>query len=287
MTDDERVNLHSIAAARRHPVVAGVIAGLIVAILVTAYVHRDVGRAVLYLIVLAVSVGLVDVVLARWPVRERPIAVRGPGLELVVLAVCFVLGLLWLCSRFVFGYRPGPGPLRLLWLAVLVGCAFNALPAIFLLVRRYRPWDLGFRFTGLHAAPIIVAAFALSATLLSPTTTTWKAILDESGGSTWAVVETALLAAVPEEFFRFVWQTRVGAWLQRPATGWLVASVAWSALHGPKDWDETHSFAATVTGMINIIPLGLLWGYLTHRTRSLLPSVVLHATNVWGLQNLA
>jgi membrane protease YdiL (CAAX protease family) len=281
------VSLHSVAAARRHPVVAGVTAGLIVAILVNAHRQADLGRATLYLIVLAVSVRLVDVVLARWPRRERPVAVRGPGLELSVLAVCLGMGLLWLYSRFVRGYRPAPGPLRLLWLAVLVGCVFNALPAIFLLVRRYRPSDLGFKIAGLQAAPIIVAVFALSATLLSPAATTWRAILDESGGSTWAVVETALLAAVPEEFFRFIWQTRVGAWLQRPATGWLVASVAWSVLHGPKNWDETHSFAATVMGMINIIPLGLLWGYLTHRTRSMLPSVVLHATNVWGLQNLA
>ena len=38
--------------------------------------------------------------------------------------------------------------------------------------------------------------------------------------------------------------------------------------------------------MADIVPLGLLWGYLTHRTGSFLPSVVLHATNIWGLQNL-
>jgi membrane protease YdiL (CAAX protease family) len=287
LTDDQRVRLPSLGAARRHPVVASVIAGLVVTILVNAHFQAELGRAVLYLVVLVVSVGLVDVVLDRWPARERPVPIRGPRLEFVVLAVSFVTGLFWLYARFVRGYRPAPGPLRLLWLAVLVGGVFNGLPAIFLLARRYRPSDLGFRISGLQAAPMVIAAFAVSATLLSPTTTTWKAILDESGGSIWAVIETALLAAVPEEFFRFVWQTRGGAWLRRPATGWLVTSVAWSLLHGPKDWDETHSLPATVMGMINIIPLGLLWGYLTHRTRSILPSVVLHATNVWGLQNLA
>jgi membrane protease YdiL (CAAX protease family) len=40
-------------------------------------------------------------------------------------------------------------------------------------------------------------------------------------------------------------------------------------------------------GVVDIVPLGLLWGYLMHRTRSLLPSTLLHATNIWGLQNLA
>jgi membrane protease YdiL (CAAX protease family) len=259
---------------------------VIVVILVNASIRGDLGRAALYLIVLATSAGVVDLTLDRWPSSDRPVAVHGARFETALLFVSLAAGLVWLFARFVRDYRPAPGPLRLLWLAVLVGCVFNALPALFLLARRYRLSDLGLRFTGLQAVPIVVAAFAGSATLLAPTTTTWKAILDESGGSTWAVIGTALLASVPEEFFRFVWQTRVGVWLQRPATGWLVATVAWSLLHGPKDWDETHSLVGTVMGMLNIVPLGLLWGYLTHRTRSILPSVVLHATNVWGLQNL-
>ena len=256
-------------------------------ILVNASIQGDLGRAVLYLVVLAASAGAVDFILDRWPGSDRPVSVHGARFETAVLTVSLAAGLVWLSARFVRDYRPAPGPLRLLWLALLVGCVFNALPALFLLARRYRLSDLGLRFTGLQAVPIVVAAFAVSATVLAPTSMTWKAILDESGGSTWAVIGTASLASVPEEFFRFAWQTRVGTWLRQPATGWLVASVAWSLLHGPKDWNETHSLAGTVMGMINIVPLGLLWGDLTHRTRSILPSVVLHATNVWGLQNLA
>jgi membrane protease YdiL (CAAX protease family) len=34
------------------------------------------------------------------------------------------------------------------------------------------------------------------------------------------------------------------------------------------------------------MPLGFLWGYITHRTKSLFPSIVIHALNLWGLQNL-
>jgi membrane protease YdiL (CAAX protease family) len=36
----------------------------------------------------------------------------------------------------------------------------------------------------------------------------------------------------------------------------------------------------------DIIPIGLLWGYITWRTKSLFPSVVVHGFNLWGLQNL-
>jgi membrane protease YdiL (CAAX protease family) len=96
-----------------------------------------------------------------------------------------------------------------------------------------------------------------------------------------------LTAAVPEEFFRFAWQTRVGALRRNRAAGWFIASVAWAILHAPRFWDEGHSAIGTLMGVVDIVPLGLLWGYLMHRTRSLLPSTLLHATNIWGLQNLA
>ena len=257
------------------------------AILVNALVMHDAGRAVLYIVVLGLSIALVDVVLARWPVSDGRVGVRSAGLETGMLAGSFLLGFAWLYARFVRDYRPAPGPLRLVWLALLIGCVFQALPAAVLFLRRYRLPDLGLSARGVQAAPVIMAVFAAAALTLSPSTTTWKAIVEESGGSTLAVIGTALLAAVPEEFFRFAWQTRMGAWIEQPAVGWLVASLVWALLHAPKDWDESHSIGSTVMGVLDIVPLGLLWGYLTHRTRSILPSILLHATNIWGLQNLA
>jgi membrane protease YdiL (CAAX protease family) len=228
----------------------------------------------------------IDLVLARWPIVAAAVPVRGVGVEILMLAASFVAGLLWLYARFVLEFQPPPGPLRLLWLALLIGSAFNALPAIFLLARRYKLRDLGFRVAGLRAVPLVIATFAGAALLLSPARTTWQLTMKETGGSVGALVLTALSASVPEEFFRFVWQTRVGAWLQNPAAGWLVASLLWATLHAPKDWSDTHSLMSTIMSVVNIVPLGLLWGYLTHRSRSMLPSIVLHGTNLWGLQNL-
>jgi len=272
---------------RRHRGIAlglGVVAAVI---LVNAAVRQDIGRAVLYLTVIALGVVAIDLVLARWPAATRVVPVRGAGAELIVLAASFLGGLAWLYGRFVRDYRPGPGPLRLVWLFILIGCVFNVLPALVLLARRYGLGDLGLRWTGMQAAPLVMAIFAIAATVWSPGTMTWRALLEESGGSIASFVGTALLAAVPEEFFRVVWQTRLGAWLDRPAVGWFVASILWALLHAPKEWDESHSLSITLMGVVNIVPLGLLWGYLSHRSRSMLPSVVLHATNLWGLQNLA
>jgi hypothetical protein len=274
-------------AARRHPVVTTIIGAVVAAVLCGAVFQADLGRAVVYLVVLALSVLLIDLVLDRHGARPAPaLRIRGLTVELAVLALSFLGGLAWLTARFVTTYRPAPGLVRLAWLGLLIAGVFNALPALVLLLRRYRLTDLGLRPTGLVATPLVLVLFASAATVLYPGSTTWKGLVAESGGSTWAVLETALLAAVPEEFFRFAWQTRVGRSLRQPATGWLVASFLWAMLHGPKDWDETHSVTQTLTGMADIVPLGLLWGYLTYRTGSFLPAVVLHATNIWGLQNL-
>jgi len=60
----------------------------------------------------------------------------------------------------------------------------------------------------------------------------------------------------------------------------------WAALHLPHEFGASHSLAGSLTYAISIVPLGLLWGYLTMRTQSILPSILLHGTNLWGLQNL-
>lgn len=271
---------------RHRPRISLALAGLGGAILTNAVVQHDLGRALIYLAVIAVSVVLIDVTLARWPASARTVPVRNAGAEAALLIVSLALGLFWLTGRFVWNLRPEPGLLRLLWLAILVGCVFNALPAIVLLARRYRITDLGVRITGLQAVPLVIAAFAAATLALSPASITWRGAIEDTG-SIGALIGTALLAAVPEEFFRFAWQTRVGVWLKNPAIGWLIASACWALLHAPKDWDESHSLPATVMGVVNIVPLGLLWGYLTHRTGSMLPAIALHATNLWGLQNLS
>jgi Type II CAAX prenyl endopeptidase Rce1-like len=56
-------------------------------------------------------------------------------------------------------------------------------------------------------------------------------------------------------------------------------------LRRPVDYSQSHSTVEAMLGVINIVPLGLLWGYLTHRTGSFLPSMLLHGLNFWGLQN--
>ena len=271
---------------RRHPFVTSAAASVTVTILIYHAAHQHLVRALLYLAAVGAGAAAAEYVFRKRACSSAPMAVRNAGMELLVLVGCFAAALWWLSERFTRQYQPSPGLGRLVWLTILIGCVFNALPAIVLLSRGYGLKELGVHRTGIAAVPLVLVIFAAAAALSPVPVVTLSQALQESGGSIVGLIGMALAAAVPEEFFRFAWQTRVGAFLHNRAAGWFVASVAWAILHAPKDWDQTHSMAAAAMSVINIIPLGLLWGYLIHRTRSMMPSILLHATNVWGLQNL-
>ena len=170
-------------------------------------------------------------------------------------------------------------------LAIGLGLAsVFSLPVLaLLLVLGYRPSELGMRPRGFWAALLITLGFALSTwTFVSPDAR--FAALRQIGWTGWAPL--VLSAAAPEEFFRFVWQTRVTAmWRQNRAAGWLVASTLWAIVHVPKVYAQvdTHSMFDAFRYGVAFIPIGLLWGYLTIRARSILPSIILHGTNIWGI----
>src|SRR5690348_14788705 len=112
-------------SARRHPLVTGVVGAIATSILVRAYDAGDLTRAVAYLIVIAVSVAIVDLLVGRSVDPGRAPSVRGAALETAMLVVSFAGGAAWLYARFVAGYQPAPGLLRLVWLALLIAGVFN------------------------------------------------------------------------------------------------------------------------------------------------------------------
>jgi membrane protease YdiL (CAAX protease family) len=159
--------------------------------------------------------------------------------------------------------------LFMLWQAPLV--------IFFLAVMRYRLKDLGFRLYALYLPVLIWLSFAALASV-SHTWVTPKTIWDEFGSVT-SLVAAALLAAFSEEFLRMTWQTRLGALLKNPAAAWFITAWIWSLLHFP-NYGSLHSCLA-------IVPEGLMWGYVIFRTRSLLPTMILHMGNfMWAFKML-
>ena len=271
--------------ARQHGVIAAIIGCNVAVLLAAAIRHGKTTQALAYLSAVAISIVAIDGLSSRRRKTSPPIPVRDPRLESLVLIGSALIAFAWLISRLVLNYQPQSGVLRLAWLAILLGAVYFVFPAVFLVSRRYRATDLGLRFRGITTAFVVLAIFACATLVFSRQSVTWTAAMAE-GGSLLGLVSMAISACVPEEFFRFAWQTRIGTWMKNPAAGWLIASIAWALLHGPVDYSQSHSIGEATLGVLNIVPLGLLWGHLTHRTGSFVPSMLLHGLNLWGLQNL-
>lgn len=261
--------LISARAAKRHPYVSAVLVLIAAIVLVDAPAHgRRLLLEVVYLIGVALSIALIDVVFA---VREKSYAqlpVRNPLFELMVAAVLYLGAEAWLIQRFWVHRRITPlfGILGL----ILV---FDIALAVFMLARRYSPPNLGIRFQGFAPVPLVMICTAICAAMVSPLTHYWRDVFREEGSIRNLIWDGLFAAALPEEFFRMVWQTRLGAWLQNGAFGWCLASVLWASLHAP-----LYRLQGGFYFVVEILPYGLLLGYLTHRSQSILPAVLLHCT---------
>src|SRR3954468_1593734 len=271
-----------LAKLRRHPGCAAFLLTLTIALAADGLRRNTLGRTIVYCVAVALSVLAIDAVLSQWPVNVQPIPVRSPLLETAVAAIIMVAGFGCLSALFIAQYRPSSAMGRLLFVAIGLGSAFGATLAIFLWARRYGLSDLGVRSDRLLLAlPVAAIFFALASTFAR------GSILNvfQSRESFTAWMTAVPVAAVSEEFLRFVWQTRLAALRGNKALGWIIASCAWAIMHGPRFWAENGILHGTL-GVMNIIPIGLLFGYLTHRSQSFLPAALTHATNIWGLQNL-
>jgi membrane protease YdiL (CAAX protease family) len=224
--------------------------------------HSVVVKALAYLFAMWLCAFFIDLITTMKP-HAGDFIVRRPLLESIIAFLCPLLGIACMLLRFhpKVPWEKAPISTRL---PIGIGLMLFLFPigmAVIMLLLRYRPKDFGFRLQG------------------------FMRIMEESGGIVNALLTGFITAALSEEFFRVVLQTRFGALFHNFGLGWLITSVMWALLHGPKWYSENQDLKETLLSCMRIVPLGLMWGYLTHRTHSILPSVLCHGMNVWGLQN--
>lgn len=248
--------------------------------------HANIIQAIGYLFAMWVCAYFIDLLTLLKPAKGD-FPVRKPLLESVIAVLCPLLGAICVILRFS---RKVPWEKMSLMarLPIAIGIMLLLFPvglAIIMLLLRYKPKDLGMRLQGFVPGIVALIITAGTAYLVAPDRFTFHQVLEESGGIAGALFMGFVTAALSEEFLRVVLQTRLGAVLRNTGAGWLIASVIWASLHGPKWYSESKDMAETALSCLRIVPLGLMWGYLTHRTKSILPSVLCHGMNVWGLQN--
>ena len=171
----------------------------------------------------------------------------------------FVLVLLFVYPLFLFGY--------------------------FVFHKRYRPQQLGVSFSMAWVALPVTAIIGITTYLVVPQRMQFREVYEQSGVLSMLFLGF-LTAALPEEFIRVLTQTRLGAVFADRGLGWLAASVLWALIHIPNFYSKSGSLYSASMSAAGIVPIGLLWGYMSERLKSIAPSVLTHGVNLWGLHNL-
>jgi hypothetical protein len=249
-----------------------------------AYHTSNLTELLLYFIV----VGAAFAVSQLFPEVQKNPVVNKPAAELWVVLITIALsaGL----SVFRFMYKPDMATMplvpKLILLLLVAGGVFALAPFIyFKFFKKYTLEELGWRITGVPAATLIVLLFGISAWLFRPEAMQFSYILENEGW--YAFITLGLFtAALPEETMRFYTQTRIEATSGSFVAAWFGSALLWALLHFPVFVSQSGNPVNAFMSVLALLPLGLLWGYLTKRFQSVIPAIVVHATNLWGLQNV-
>ncbi|MEO9484356.1 MAG: CPBP family intramembrane glutamic endopeptidase [Ekhidna sp.] len=218
-------------------------------------------------------------ILPDWNIRQQKI-------ELIVIISCEIVMLLLLIYWFVF-VDPGAiskgGRIGLMILRLLFGYPIFFL-IYFLGIKRYSLANLGFRLKHWYVAAPIIILIGGSTYLTFPEGLKFQDVLQHQGVMAFLTLGL-LTASIPEELTRHLFQSRLSA-LTSKSIGWFVVSLVWALTHIPSFGSQSGDYIGATISAIGILPIGLLWGYLNQRYRSIIPSVIIHGTNLWGLQNI-
>lgn len=218
------------------------------------------------------------------------IVVKNPRKELLVSIVFAISGA---CFLFLNLYmkKGNSNPGNLLKLPVLFGVMLFTFPVglfIYLLLKKYKIIQLGIYIKPLiNILPgvIIFSITGLMAFLFNKNGIHWDSVYTELGGIPGLILQGVIGAALAEEFLRFVLQTRFECIIKTKGMHILLATILWAFMHFPVTYFNGKNFYDTTVYCFQIIPIGFVWGYLTDRTKSIIPSVIAHGFNLWGIQN--
>lgn len=272
------------AAIRRHPWTVWAMLLSVAGVLHLAVRHDELPKALAYVAAMYVSVFVVDLFARMFP-TDLEFPVRRPkreaalvvGIELLAIVLAVLLFVVFTLSELPVAWKIASIPAMAIIFPI-------ALPLV-LLYWKYRPAELGLRFNAMSWVFLPILLITMGTAYLSAPADFTLGRLLASEGLLGALITGFITAGLSEEFVRMALQTRVGAYLRNPAVGWFFATLVWAFLHAPNWNAKGGDLYEALMGAVRIIPLGLMWGYITHRTKSLIPATLVHGTNVWGLQN--
>jgi membrane protease YdiL (CAAX protease family) len=221
---------------------------------------------------------------------ENEIEIKRPKNELLLILLFSLLGVISITINF-YVKSSGETIGFLVRLPILLGIFFFTFPlgiAIYLLIKKYKIVQLGLSFKPLSyllLGLIIWGITGLFAFIFNKGGIIWEEGYKELGGVSGIILEGVIGAGLVEEFSRFVMQSRFHSVFKWNGFHILFATTLWAFMHFPKNYFEGGQTLDIVIYCVQIIPIGFIWGYLTHRTKSIVPATLAHGLNLWGFQN--
>jgi membrane protease YdiL (CAAX protease family) len=224
---------------------------------------------------------------------KNEIEVKEPKKELITAIIFAVLGLLFLTLNFMLKSKTLPETM-FMKITISIGNLLFAIPLglfIYLLVKRYKLLKLGFTTKPVYSIFIGIIIWGLTgvfAYFFNKEGMKWeKLYMDDGviGGIITIVTQGIIGAALFEEFSRFIIQSRFERVFKINGLNILFATTIWAFMHFPVTYNKTGDAIGVFFYCIQIIPIGFIWGYMTQRTKSIVPSTITHGMNLWGFQN--
>ena len=221
---------------------------------------------------------------------KNEIEVKNPKKELKISVLFTLLGILCITLNFyVKSLYPNLG--FLVKIPILLSVLLFTYPlgiVFYLLIKKYKLIQFGLRINpiiNLILGIFICGLTGLFAYIFNLNGILWQKGLEEYGGFFGILLQSVIGAALVEELSRFFIQSRFEKVFKLSGFHILFATTIWAFMHFPVSYYKDKEIYETLIYFIQIIPIGFVWGYLTHRTKSILPSVIVHGFNLWGFQN--
>lgn len=219
------------------------------------------------------------------------IEIKRPKTELKIFLLFAVLGVIFISLNLYFQTKTDQIGF-LFRLPVLLGTLFFTFPlgiTIYLIFKKYKLLNLGLKtkpLSYIFLGFLVWGLTGLFAFIFNKSGIIWVEGYKELGGISGIVLQGLIGAGLVEEFSRFAIQSRFEKVFKSFGFNILFATTIWAFMHFPVNYfRESMQVYDIVIYCVQIIPIGFVWGYLTHQTKSIVPSTIVHGLNLWGFQN--
>jgi membrane protease YdiL (CAAX protease family) len=280
-----RQHLHII---RTYPAATAIVLTSALCVLYCGHLTHRAAHAIIYLVAVWLCALATDIVVNLYPSPAIGFPIHySSAQESAVILICTALGQVFLFIRFSALWDAMQGPPKYALITLVVFTYPIVLALIYLFFYRYKPSQLGINLRFWYFPLLIQLIWGGIAITTARDNILWHNFIRQNG-IVGTLIIGVICAALAEEFTRMLLQTRLGALFHNKGMGFVTATLLWVCIHIPRSYPHTKGGTVPLLFFIKlatIMPHGLLWGYMTHRTKSLLPAVLVHGFNLWGLQN--